>query len=52
MPENGVDLPSSSISSLKEFHVAFHSYYKGIFSVEFLYEECCEEFELFTSLSQ
>jgi hypothetical protein len=31
---------------LKEFHVAFHSYYKGIFSVEFLYEVCCEEFEL------
>jgi hypothetical protein len=37
--------PPSSISSLKEFHAAFHTYCKEIFSTDFLYDECCEEFE-------
>jgi hypothetical protein len=44
----------SHISSLKEFHVAFHKYYKRVYSSEFLFEDCwnikftkhiCEESE-------
>jgi hypothetical protein len=39
-------LPSASVSSLAEFHAAFHVFCKGIFSVDFLYPECCHEFYL------
>jgi hypothetical protein len=38
-------LPHSSISSLKEFHSVFKEHYKRYFSIEFLFENCCEEFE-------
>jgi hypothetical protein len=38
-------LPHSSISSLREFHSAFKEHYKRYFSAEFLFENCCEEFE-------
>ena len=38
-------LPHSSISSLKEFHSTFKEHYKMCFSIEFLFENCCEEFE-------
>jgi hypothetical protein len=31
----------SSISSLKEFHAAFHKYCKRMYSSEFLFEDCC-----------
>jgi len=31
----------SSISSLKEFHEAFHEYSKRMYSSEFLFEGCC-----------
>ena len=36
----------SNISSLKQFHVAFHHYCKENFPVDFLYSECCYEFYL------
>ena len=35
-------LPPSNISSLKDFHTVFHKHYKRYFSVEFLFENCCE----------
>jgi hypothetical protein len=41
-------LPISSISSLKDFHVAFHSYCKRIYPVERLFEHCCEGYVLYT----
>jgi hypothetical protein len=31
----------SNISSLKEFHAAFHKYCKRMYSSEFLFEDCC-----------
>ena len=39
-------LPPSSISSLKDFHAVFHNHYKRYFSAEFLFQYCCEEYEL------
>ena len=39
-------LPPSSISSLKNFHRVFHEHCKRYFSYEFLFENCCEEYEL------
>ena len=39
-------LPPSSISSLKDFHTLFHEHCKRYFSYEFLFENCCEEYEL------
>ena len=39
-------LPPSSISSLKDFHTVFHKHCKRYFSAEFLFENCCEEYEL------
>jgi hypothetical protein len=41
-------LPISSISSLKDFHVAFHSYCKRIYPAERLFEHCCEGYALYT----
>ena len=35
-----------SISSLKEFHRVFNEHCKRHFSDEFLFENCCEEYEL------
>jgi len=37
-------LPNTSISSLAEFHVAFHIFCKGKFLSNLLYPECCHEF--------
>jgi hypothetical protein len=34
-------LPTDSISSLKYFHVVFHSHCKIFYPVEILYEYCC-----------
>ena len=39
-------LPIASISSLENFHAAFHLFCKGIFSADLLYPECCHEFNL------
>ena len=39
-------LPPSSISSLKYFHIVFHEHCKRYFSDEFLFENCCEEYDL------
>ena len=39
-------LPPSNISSLKDFHTVFHELFKRYFSYEFLFENCCEEYEL------
>ena len=39
-------LPPSSISSLKNFHIVFYKHCKRYFSAEFLFENCCEEYEL------
>jgi hypothetical protein len=32
-----------SISSLKDFHVVFHSYYKRIYPTKLLLDDCCEK---------
>lgn len=39
-------LPIASINSLADFHAAFHVFSKGIFSADFLFPECCHEFNL------
>jgi hypothetical protein len=39
-------LPNASISSLADFHAAFHLFCKGKFSADLLYPECCQEFSL------
>jgi hypothetical protein len=39
-------LPIASIISLTDFHAAFHSFCKDKFSADFLYPECCHEFNL------
>jgi hypothetical protein len=39
-------LPSSSISSLKDFHKAFNQRCKKFFPDELLFDNCCEEFNL------
>jgi hypothetical protein len=36
-------LPISSISSLKDFHVVFHSYCKRIYPAKLLLDDCCEQ---------
>jgi hypothetical protein len=41
-----LSLTLSSISSLKEFHRAFHEHCKRYFSQEIMFEYCCEEFHL------
>jgi hypothetical protein len=40
-------LPPSSISSLKEFHATFSNHCKRLFSADLLFENCCEEFEVY-----
>jgi hypothetical protein len=39
-------LPNASISSLADFHAAFHVFCKDIFSADLLFPECCHEFNL------
>jgi hypothetical protein len=39
-------LPIASINSLTGFHAAFNSFCKEFCSVEYLYENCCDEFSL------
>jgi hypothetical protein len=36
-------LPAVSIHSLKDFHVAFNSYYKKIYSADLILDNCCKE---------
>jgi hypothetical protein len=36
-------LPISSLSSLKDLHVIFHSYCKRIYPIELLLHDCCEQ---------
>jgi hypothetical protein len=38
-------LPAASISTLREFHVAFNLHCKRYYSSEFLFHDCCEEYE-------
>jgi hypothetical protein len=38
-------LPAASISTLREFHVAFNLHSKRYYSSEFLFHDCCEEYE-------
>jgi hypothetical protein len=40
-------LPSSSISSLKEFHATFNKHCRRYFPIVSLFENCCEEFETY-----
>ena len=42
-----ITLPSSSISSLKDFHDAFYLYCKRIYPAEFLFEDCCRGYALY-----
>jgi hypothetical protein len=39
-------LPAVSIHSLKDFHVAFNSYYEKIYPADLLFPECCHEEEI------
>ena len=39
-------LPLSSVNSLADFHASFHVFCKDKFSDDFLYPECCHEFNL------
>jgi hypothetical protein len=39
-------LSIASISSLQEFHPAFHKYCKRYYSSDILFEKCCEKFTL------
>ena len=39
-------LPDASISSLAEFHSAFHVFCKDHLSVDLLFPDCCHEFNL------
>jgi hypothetical protein len=39
-------LPAVSIHSLKDFHVAFNSYYEKIYPADLLFSECCHEEEI------
>jgi hypothetical protein len=39
-------LPAVSIHSLKDFHVAFNSYYEKIYPADLLFPECCLEEEI------
>jgi hypothetical protein len=39
-------LPVACITSLRHFHVAFRLFCKEKFAVDFLYQECCYEFDL------
>jgi hypothetical protein len=39
-------LPSESVSSLSDFHVSFHVFCKDQFLNDFLFPECCHEFNL------
>jgi hypothetical protein len=38
-------LPAVSIHSLKDFHVAFNSYYEKIYPADLLFPECCHDQE-------
>ena len=40
-------LPTSSISSLKDFHDSFYSYCKRIYLAECLFEHCCRGYALY-----
>jgi hypothetical protein len=39
-------LPNASVSSLADFHVAFHVFCKDHFPADLLFPECCHEFNL------
>jgi hypothetical protein len=39
-------LSDASVSSLADFHVAFHVFCKDLFSIDLLFPECCHEFHL------
>ena len=39
-------LPAASITCLKDFHATFNSFYKERYPVEFLFPECCDEFDM------
>jgi len=38
-------LPAASITSLSDFHTVFYSHYRGKYSTEFSFENCCEIFK-------
>jgi hypothetical protein len=40
-------LPPASISSLKKFHATFSDHCKRFFPTDLLFENCCEEFDLY-----
>jgi hypothetical protein len=44
-------LPLASISSLKEFHATFSDHCKRFFPADLLFENCCEEFDLYMQKS-
>jgi len=40
-------LPTTSIHSLKDFHMDFNSHFEKIYPAEILFEECCEKYKLY-----
>lgn len=45
-------LPIVSVSALRGFHAAYHSFCKESYSADLLYERCCYEFDLLTRGSE
>jgi hypothetical protein len=41
-----ISLPVACITSLRHFHVEFRLFCKDKFAADFLYQECCYEFDL------
>ena len=39
-------LPTTSIHSLKEFHIVFHHHYKIFYLANLLFLNCCKEYQL------
>ena len=44
-------LPAASISSLKEFHTCFQKHCKYVFSAEFFFKDCCEQADVYNTIS-
>jgi hypothetical protein len=44
-------LPNASVSSLADFHAAFHLFCKEIYSADLLYPKCCHDFNLLNKKS-
>ena len=44
-------LPTTSMSSLKEFHTCFRKHCKYVFLAEFFFKDCCEQATFYNTIS-